>query len=121
MEQENTLNNELKQQVLYSLGAPVIDIELNDDQMKSLYEIAIESYKLFSSFSQNGFDEEEIKEPWINAYFRALCMETLANMRGKFTNLPIPNTEIKLNCDDLYNAAWIEKDFLKGLFTRSIN
>lgn len=113
---KNTPNDDLKNSVLHSLGDPTVGVELNNDQMNSLYSIAIETYELFSGFNKNSFKELQIKQPWINAYFRALCMETMANIRGKFKKVPVADTELILNYTELYNAAINEKGCLRNLF-----
>jgi len=46
---------------------------------------------------------------WIFEYTLALCKEMLGYVRGKYTQVPIPNREITLNQSDLITAATAEK------------
>ena len=49
---------------------------------------------------------------WIFEYTLALCKEMLGYVRGKYTQVPIPNREITLNQSDLITAATAEKGAL---------
>jgi hypothetical protein len=49
---------------------------------------------------------------WIRRYAAALSKEMLGNIRGKYSSIPIPNSEITLNGADLLSAAQTEKDAL---------
>jgi hypothetical protein len=49
---------------------------------------------------------------WIRRYAAALTKEMLGNVRGKYSSIPIPNSEITLNGADLLSAAQTEKDAL---------
>ena len=49
---------------------------------------------------------------WIRKYAAALSKEMLGNVRGKYSSIPIPNSEITLNGTDLLSAAQTEKDAL---------
>ena len=51
---------------------------------------------------------------WIQKYTLALAKEMLGYIRGKYSALPIPNSEITLNSADLVSAAQTEKE---GLIT----
>jgi len=53
-----------------------------------------------------------IGRQWIFEYTLALCKEMLGYIRGKYTNVPIPNKEITLNQSDLLTAAAVEKTAL---------
>ena len=46
---------------------------------------------------------------WIFEYTLALAKEMLGYVRGKYSNIPIPNSEISLNQGDLITAATTEK------------
>ena len=50
-----------------------------------------------------------IGRQWIFEYTLALCKEMLGYVRGKYTQVPIPNKEITLNQSDLITAATTEK------------
>jgi len=53
-----------------------------------------------------------IGRQWIFEYTLALCKEMLGYVRGKYTNVPIPNAEVTLNQADLLSAATTEKTAL---------
>ena len=53
-----------------------------------------------------------IGRQWIFEYTLALCKEILGYVRGKYTQVPIPNKEITLNQSDLITAATAEKTAL---------
>ncbi len=54
-----------------------------------------------------------LSKQWIRKMCLAMCKETLANVRGKFTSVPFPNGEITLNAADLLNQAQKEQDQLR--------
>jgi hypothetical protein len=49
---------------------------------------------------------------WIFEYTLALSKEMLGYVRGKYGNIPIPNSEVTLNQSDLITAATAEKTAL---------
>ena len=49
---------------------------------------------------------------WIFEYTLALAKEMLGYVRGKYSNIPIPNSEVTLNQSDLISAATTEKTAL---------
>ena len=49
---------------------------------------------------------------WIFEYTLALAKEMLGYVRGKYSNIPIPNAEVTLNQSDLITAATAEKTTL---------
>ena len=49
---------------------------------------------------------------WIYEYALALSKEILGYIRGKYSNVPIPDAEITLNQSDLISAATEEKNNL---------
>lgn len=57
---------------------------------------------------------------WIFEYALALSKEMLGYVRGKYSNIPIPNSEVTLNQGDLITAATTEKatliERLRGYF-----
>jgi hypothetical protein len=53
-----------------------------------------------------------IGRQWIFEYTLALCKEMLGYVRGKYTTVPIPNSEVTLNHGDLISAATAEKNAL---------
>jgi len=53
-----------------------------------------------------------IGRQWIFEYTLALCKEMLGYVRGKYSTIPIPKSEVTLNQSDLLNAASSEKTAL---------
>jgi hypothetical protein len=60
------------------------------------------SYQLINSVGRS----------WIFEYTLALCKEMLGYVRGKFSTVPIPDSEVTLNQSDLIAAATAEKTAL---------
>lgn len=54
-----------------------------------------------------------IGKQWIRKYCLALCKEMLAQIRGKFTTLPIPGESVTLNHQELLSQAKDEQQQLK--------
>jgi len=54
-----------------------------------------------------------IGKQWIRKYCLALCKEMLAQIRGKFTTLPIPGESVTLNHSELLSQAKEEQQQLK--------
>jgi hypothetical protein len=53
-----------------------------------------------------------IGRQWIFEYALALCKEMLGYIRGKYSTVPIPNSEVTLNHGDLISAATAERTAL---------
>jgi hypothetical protein len=49
---------------------------------------------------------------WIYQYTLALCRELLGYVRGKYTQVPIPGSEVSLNQQDLLTDARSTKEAL---------
>ena len=49
---------------------------------------------------------------WIIKYGAALAKEMLGYVRGKYSSIPIPNSEVTLNGSDLVSQGQSEKDVL---------
>jgi hypothetical protein len=49
---------------------------------------------------------------WIIKYGLAIVKETLGFVRGKYSTIPIPNSEVTLNAPDLISQGQSEKDAL---------
>jgi hypothetical protein len=54
----------------------------------------------------------EVGKQWIRRYTLALAKEMLGYVRGKYSSIPIPNSEVTLNGGDLISAAQTEKEGL---------
>ena len=71
-----------------------------------------------SDFSNVPYDNvtyenvNSVGRQWIRRYTAALSKELLGNIRGKYSSIPIPNSEITLNGADLLSAAQTEKEVL---------
>ena len=71
-----------------------------------------------SDFSNVPYDNvtyenvNSVGRQWIRRYTAALSKELLGNIRGKYSSIPIPNSEITLNGADLLSAAQTEKEAL---------
>ena len=50
---------------------------------------------------------------WIRKYALALCKEMLGQIRGKFTQIPIPGESVTLNHSELLSQAKDEQQQLK--------
>ena len=46
-----------------------------------------------------------VGKQWIKKYALAIAMETLANIRGKYSSIPIPESDVTLNAGDLLSTA----------------
>ena len=62
-------------------------------------------YQLYSSINDMG-------RAWIIRYAMALAKEMLGFVRGKYSNIPIPNAEVTLNGSDLISQGQSEKETL---------
>ena len=49
---------------------------------------------------------------WIFEYTLAICKEMLGYIRGKYSTVPIPGSEVTLNQAELVSAATAEKNAL---------
>ena len=66
-----------------------------------------------ANFNNPNYSQiNSIGRQWIFEYTLSLCKEMLGYVRGKYTQVPIPNREITLNQSDLITAATSEKTAL---------
>jgi len=63
------------------------------------------TYQKFSQINDMG-------RAWIIKYGLAIVKETLGFVRGKYSTIPIPNSEVTLNAPDLISQGQSEKDAL---------
>jgi len=54
-----------------------------------------------------------IGKQWIRRFALSLCKEMLAQIRGKFTSIPIPGESVTLNASDLLSQAKEEQEKLR--------
>jgi hypothetical protein len=57
-------------------------------------------------------DLNSMARVWIKQYTLALCKETLGLVRSKFSNVPIPGSDLQMNGSDLISQGKEEKDRL---------
>jgi len=63
------------------------------------------TYQTYSNINDMG-------RTWIFRYGSALVKEILGNVRGKYSSIPIPNSEVQLNSAELLSQASAEKESL---------
>jgi hypothetical protein len=83
-----------------------------DDRINSIVQQASGSITNPSNAGYNNPTYSQINSigrQWIFEYTLSLCKEILGYVRGKYTQVPIPNREITLNQSDLISAATTEK------------
>jgi hypothetical protein len=113
--------NPLFKKVRSQLGAPIVDVELTEEQMEDLLENAHDVYFMLCE-SDKAERNKYFKDFWVKQYFVALCKETLGRIRGKFNGkLSIPGSEVILNYKDLLTEAEREKQFLRYLILKDEN
>ena len=90
------------------------DYILVEDRNKLLND----EYAGISDYSNAPYDNMEyvkindVGKQWIRKYALVLAKEMLGLIRGKYSTLPIPNSEITLNGAELVSSAAGEKDAL---------
>jgi hypothetical protein len=96
------------------LGEPIMQVEVSEDMMKSLYKDAKLKFKFYNKLSRKKHDS--IKKFWIENYFQSSVKESLAHIRGKYKgNMPIPGTELTLSFKELLRVSQQEKKHLISL------
>ena len=63
----------------------------------------------------------DISKQWIRRYALACVKEMLGYVRGKYSNIPIPNAEITLNGSDLLSQGQSEKEALISELTQMLD
>jgi len=58
---------------------------------------------------------------WIREYCLALCMIVLGFIRGKVRNIPVPNSDVQLNYDDLLERGYADKERLITQIREQLN
>lgn len=58
---------------------------------------------------------------WIYQYTLALCREVLGYVRGKYSTVPIPGSEVTLNQNDLLTDARSQKEALLAQLRETLN
>jgi hypothetical protein len=77
-----------------------------------------------SNVPYNNLEYSKINDmgrTWIKNYALALAKESLGLIRGKYPSIPIPNSTITLNANDLLIQAQEEKEKLKQELTDLLN
>lgn len=104
------------QRVRRMLGEPIVQVELDDEQMASLLKDAQETFYLYAELAEMPISKQDkIEYQWIKKYFYASCKEALARVRGKFSGkIPVPGQEsLQLDYKQLIKEADKEKCFLR--------
>jgi len=86
-----------------------------EDRINSIIQQAPENITNPSNAGYNNPVYSQINSigrQWIFEYTLSLCKEILGYIRGKYTQVPIPNREVTLNQSDLISAATAEKTAL---------
>ena len=83
------------------------DAEVGDAVANKITSVADAPYSnpIFSRINSVGRE-------WIQEYALALVKQVLGNIRGKYTQLPIPGAEITLNGSELITQGTQEKEEL---------
>jgi len=111
----------MSKRVRHLLGEPTYCVELTDESMESLIQLAINKWKMFSSLHKISTKQvKEIEYFWVESYFQALCKESLGMIRGKFDGIQIPGSVLKLNYKDLISSSEIEKKNLEEMLNTNI-
>lgn len=77
-----------------------------------------DTHHLVTSIADIPFQEivystlNPMAKDWIRRYTMAISKEILGHIRGKFSSIPIPNSEVTLNADNLLSDAKEEKTTL---------
>jgi hypothetical protein len=77
----------------------------------SIFGISNLSNIPYDNLSYNTINS--VGKQWIREYTLALCMIRLGYIRGKVRNIPVPNTDVQLNYDDLLTRGYEEKERLR--------
>ena len=88
-----------------------LKIALTSDQASNCNEIARTIFEVQAA-GKNSSLLEAIKEDWVQLYAVALMVETEANMRSKFTDIPIPGDKITMNTEALRSFSYNERERL---------
>lgn len=94
-------------------GYPIVKVELEEEHFQAALQDAIDTYHLFNAQAQ-GID----KDIWIRKYTFSNLAETLSFIRGKYSEIPIPNGTIVLNPEALMNFAKVEKERLFSIINK---
>lgn len=83
-------------------------LNTDDDSLYGISNMANIPYNNIPYNSINSWGKQ-----WIREYTLALCMIILGFIRGKVRNIPVPNTDVQLNYDDLLSRGYEMKDKLE--------
>ncbi len=107
----------IRNRVISRLGAPTVDVEIEEEAMMHLWYIAEGDWNLYSKLSKiDKTTLDRIEHEWTENYFLSLCKESLGRIRSKYNgNLPIPGAEISLEYKSLLSESEREKESLISL------
>ena len=103
---------------LSMLGSPISQVEITEGHVKVAIDDAKKSFKLYGSLSNrnNTTVFSIIKYIWIEKYVYASLLETLGNIRGKFSGtIQTPETHLVLEYKSLLISGQDEKQKLINL------
>ena len=63
----------------------------------------------------------DVGKQWVRKYCLALCKVMLGNVRNKYANIPIPNSEIAMNGSDLIAQGQQDMQELKQSLRETLN
>jgi hypothetical protein len=106
----------LIKKIKFRLGEPIIKVDITDEQIITLFEIANKEWELYDSFrpNPNGVSRGSVKENWVFSYATALSKELLArikSIRVKDDGVGV----VALDYHSLLNESKEEKNKLIGL------
>jgi hypothetical protein len=110
----------------YILFEYFVDKERNNPLKDSSLKISDYSNVPYGNKSYRYINS--VGRQWIKKYALAIVMETLANIRGKYSSIPIPESDVTLNSGDLLSTAENMKsnlvdelkDMLESLTTKNL-
>lgn len=114
----------IKKRALTKLGAPVISVEIADEQFQTIFNNSVKDWNLYSTLS--NLSEQKLKDieiEWIESYFQAICKEVLGRIRGKYNGqLPISEVEnMYVDFKTLLKESELEKENLINLLIPPID
>ena len=111
-------NNKIRLFPIPGSGSARLNFEyiITEERRNSAYastnndQVANVSMTPYKNPSYSGINS--VGRQWIFEYTLAISKEMLGYVRGKYSNIPIPNAEVTLNQSDLITAATAEKTAL---------
>lgn len=116
------MKQEIKDYVLFVLGAPLVKVELDDRQLDCAVDMALETVAVFSVFSESAKADWKKITAWLakkGALAYAKLM--LGHVRRKFSVVPSPSGCVALDGQQLVEEAYrdlqaFEKEVVRFYF-----